>query len=37
MIGESKVERPTEDTYVAELVSVIKQIGESMGFDAKHL
>lgn len=30
------MEKPTEDTYVAELVSVIKQIGGSIGFDAEH-
>jgi len=30
------MERPTEDTYVAELVSVIQQIGRSLGFDAEH-
>lgn len=30
------MERPTEDTYVTELVSVIKQIGGPMGFDAEH-
>ena len=29
------MERPTEDTYVAELVSVIKQIGAPLGFDAE--
>ena len=29
------MERPTEDTYVAELVSVIKEIGGPIGFDAK--
>lgn len=29
------MERPIEDTYVTELVSVIKQIGEPMGFDAE--
>ena len=29
------MEKPTEDTYVAELVSVIKQIGGPLGFDAE--
>lgn len=29
------VEKPIEDTYVTELVSVIKQIGGPMGFDAE--
>ena len=29
------MERPTEDTYVAELVSVIKEIGGPIGFDAE--
>ncbi len=29
------MEKPIEDTYVTELVSVIKQIGESVGFDAE--
>ncbi len=28
-------ERPTEDTYVAELISVIKQVGGPLGFDAE--
>jgi len=30
-----KVEKPTEDTYVAEFVSVVKQIGGPIGFDAE--
>jgi type I restriction-modification system DNA methylase subunit len=29
------MEKPTEDTYVGELVSVIKQIGGPLGFDAE--
>ncbi|MHA1829280.1 MAG: HsdM family class I SAM-dependent methyltransferase [Candidatus Heimdallarchaeaceae archaeon] len=29
------MERPTEDTYVTELVSVIKEIGGPIGFDAE--
>ena len=29
------VERPSESTYVAELVSVIKEVGRSLGFDAE--
>jgi hypothetical protein len=29
------VEKPIEDTYVTELVSVIKQIGGPIGFDAE--
>ena len=29
------MEKPTEDTYVAELVSVIKEIGGPIGFDAE--
>lgn len=29
------MEKPIEDTYVTELVSVIKQIGEPIGFDAE--
>ncbi|MCD6325620.1 N-6 DNA methylase [Candidatus Bathyarchaeota archaeon] len=35
MPGIGQVEKPTEDTYLSELVSVIKQIGEGMGFDAE--
>lgn len=30
------MERPIEDTYVTELVSVIKQIGGPIGFDAEY-
>ena len=33
--GRPRVERATEDTYVAEFVSVIKEIGKPIGFDAE--
>ncbi len=29
------VEEPTEETYVTELISVIKEVGEGLGFDAE--
>ena len=29
------MEKPTEDTYVAEFVSVAKQLGAFLGFDAE--
>jgi hypothetical protein len=29
------MEKPTEDTYVAEFVSVTKQLGALLGFDAE--